>query len=477
MRKFICLLSAVFLCFSFPFTGRAYIAKENEIDSRLDQYARRYSQIHPSFDQETGTLTISGTGTLWYFFNSPWSFSPDENVTKLVVEEGITGIYGSFKNIAALKEVILPSSLEFIYASFIDCSTLKKISFPKAPEWVSSDCFDGGKALTEIFCEGAKMDREQFKQTYFEMPYVDCSFNEATGTLTVSGFGEVSKKYPCTINDTYGEKVGWTVSKQQSDTTIQRLVIEEGIVMLDNCFNYLLELKEIHLPNSLISISASFNGCAKITQFHFPPSVQTIVASCGSCPLLEKIEFSGPVEIGSDSTFSCFDSDLLRTLYIPDGSVIHESAFSFPNIQTVIIGGPNVVFAEPFVDFGSHGILNTNRKTTVYCYEPHQKAFAYPGYSGEDLTEKGYDIHLLADDERVTFESLGIDTSVPIDIPAATDPTEGTTAENKKHSSEPETPSSKKPPINRKLFIYVGGGILLAGALLCCVVLFIKKKR
>ena len=92
-----------------------------------------------SFNAETGTLTISGTGAMWnYSFDTdnnrltyPWWHIIDD-FKSLVIEEGITSIGDiSFTSCTSLTSASLPTTLTVIgNDAFSNCNKLQEIALP-----------------------------------------------------------------------------------------------------------------------------------------------------------------------------------------------------------------------------------------------------------------------------------------------------------------------------------------------------------
>ncbi|MBR1915105.1 MAG: leucine-rich repeat domain-containing protein [Alphaproteobacteria bacterium] len=113
-----------------------------------------------SFDTDTGELTISGNGAIKdYTFNyegagglptsnpAPWyqNLEIRSNITKLVIEEGITSIgHHAFED-TPIQEVVLPSTITSIgWEAFANNSNLQKINLPEgltslSPYTISSE--------------------------------------------------------------------------------------------------------------------------------------------------------------------------------------------------------------------------------------------------------------------------------------------------------------------------------------------------
>ncbi len=93
--------------------------------------------IDVSFDEKTGTLTVSGTGKVTGLYSRDDFYESseiiiDNEVKHLIIKEGITKITNSFKDMHALQSVELPSTLEKIWQSFSNCINLKKVEFKDA---------------------------------------------------------------------------------------------------------------------------------------------------------------------------------------------------------------------------------------------------------------------------------------------------------------------------------------------------------
>ncbi len=116
------------------------------------------SNVSSFFHEASGTLIISGTGTLdgMYPLNYdrewPWQVPDgyDTTVKHLVIDKGITQISNSFNGMQSLESVSLPEGITNIYDSFMECTALKSIDFPESLKKIEGFSFDSCSALTSI---------------------------------------------------------------------------------------------------------------------------------------------------------------------------------------------------------------------------------------------------------------------------------------------------------------------------------------
>ena len=102
------------------------------------------------FDEETGTLTITGSGEMadywdrypWNLYPCPWS-ELRESIRRIVLPDGLTAIgHGAFQACTALTELSLPDTLESIGdAAFASYSALQELTLPDAVETVGDSAF------------------------------------------------------------------------------------------------------------------------------------------------------------------------------------------------------------------------------------------------------------------------------------------------------------------------------------------------
>ena len=105
-----------------------------------------------------GTLTISGTGATYDFFDdynctAPWYDAELRlRIKKVVVEKGITYVgTWAFYDCSEMTSVSLPTTLETMGASvFMDCTSLTSVTIPAGVTFISGDFFRGCTSLKSV---------------------------------------------------------------------------------------------------------------------------------------------------------------------------------------------------------------------------------------------------------------------------------------------------------------------------------------
>ena len=116
------------------------------------------SSTYWSYDKSTTTLTISGSGQVPGGTDDggdthPWDEYEDE-ITKLVIKEGVTGTLGSkaFAGLKALTEIQFPNSFTTIGGgAFANCSNLETVTLPDTITTLSSVAFSNCNNLETLY--------------------------------------------------------------------------------------------------------------------------------------------------------------------------------------------------------------------------------------------------------------------------------------------------------------------------------------
>ena len=105
------------------------------------------------FDLDTGTLTISGTGTMEDYYNGtqPW-YNYKDDITSVEIEKGITSIGNyAFLDCTGLTSITIPDSITSIgNIAFQNCTSLTSIEIPSGVASIKERTFQNCSSLTSI---------------------------------------------------------------------------------------------------------------------------------------------------------------------------------------------------------------------------------------------------------------------------------------------------------------------------------------
>ncbi|MGN1097906.1 MAG: leucine-rich repeat domain-containing protein, partial [Clostridia bacterium] len=110
-----------------------------------------------SFDRETGTLTVRGSGKMWdWSAENPAPWLNDESniyewdIEKIIIEKGISyiGAYAFYR--ADAKSVIIPDSVKEIGQGAFMCVQFESVVIPGSVKIIGDDAFSGSELKTAI---------------------------------------------------------------------------------------------------------------------------------------------------------------------------------------------------------------------------------------------------------------------------------------------------------------------------------------
>lgn len=311
-----------------------------------------------SFDEATGTLTISGTGDVDDKDHEPWYNLYDE-IKRIVIENGITNIpHGAFSNLRELTEVVIPESVVSIASyAFHGCKNLKSIDLHDGIQELGSSCFEGS-GLTEI------------------------TIPKGVTLIPYSAF------------------------RRCSDLT--KINFHNAVTQIDsNAFAYCYDLQQVTIPDSVTTIgSHAFEDCYNLQQVIIPDSVTAIQANAfTNCTKLTDVVLSKNLKIIEGGLFR--DCSSLKEIEIPDSiTEIDSYAFCKSGIEYITLGAgvasiKSSAFDEctnlkAFIvsDFNSHfsvdsanALFNEN-KTELY-FVPKALSGAYTVPAGTKVIKTG----------------------------------------------------------------------------------------
>lgn len=197
---------------------------------------------------------------------------------------------------------------------------------------------------------------------------VTYAFDQATGTLTISGTGDMT-------NYSYFEPYlsPWNAFKD----LIVNVTIEDGVESIGvYAFYKCSAIKSVNIASSVKSIgSCAFSNCTSLESIDIPSSVKTIGGgSFGSCKSLSSVNLADGIERIEGGAFE--DCGSLGIVEIPD-SVIYIDSFAFAKYE-----GSNTVLR---CSKGGPAYLCAIDENSCVEFEWNGKYFKNSGKCGDDV--------------------------------------------------------------------------------------------
>ena len=302
-----------------------------------------------SYNTETATLTISGTGDMYnydYGYNgyrsSPWN-QYNSNIKNVAIGNNVTSIgWFAFHGFTNLTSITIPDNIMSIgWYAFDECIGLTNITIPDGVISIGACAFWNCTGLTSIiigknvatvecFVLGGCINLNSLTvDTKNEKYYSsgNCIIEKDTNKLIlgcknsnipygITGIGDNAFSY-CTglisivIPDSVTTIGGWAFSGCTGLTSIN---IPDSVTTIDSgAFSDCTGLTSVTIPNGITNIDYNtFYGCEKLTSIIIPDSVKSIgdVVFC-DCTSLKKIYYRGSKEEWNkiDLQGSCIPSD------------------------------------------------------------------------------------------------------------------------------------------------------------------------
>lgn len=313
--------------------------------------------VYWSFDEATGTLTISGTGDMWDFnpymdepapwmIQGQWSWG-NSSIRTVIFKEGVISIGAyAFVGCGNISKVQFPNTLESIgEMSFFNNSGLAEISFPDGLVEIEDQAFfasfnikefilpHGLKSVgTQALAGGASVEKTVIPETVTEIGYA--AFTGETAGPIGSGC-DIEFGWTETIPDyAFGGNLG------EARPELVSVIIPEGIESIgDAAFQGCPYLENVELPDSLLEIgNYAFNSCDSLKSINLSNSLQVIGNGAFFFSGLTQIIIPASVQIIGKDTFAYCPQ--LDTVYYTGTETLWNSLFDSADIglsQTIIV--------------------------------------------------------------------------------------------------------------------------------------------
>ncbi len=308
-----------------------------------------------TFDESTGTLTISGTGAMSdyeYVGTTPWSHI-NSNIKAVVINNGVTTIgVGAFFECLNLLNVIIPDSVKQIdgYA-FYKCTNLVNITIPDSVNTIGDKAFSFCSSLTYVtipdsvttigvgafcYCNSLTSIEVDSNNPYYSSNEDGVLFNKDKTTLVQYPAGNIRTSYTipdCVVtigrdaftrcNSLTSVIIGGnvtTIGKYAfSDCNyLENITVGNKVTEIGTCaFFYCTSLTGITIPDSVTTIGYNaFEHCTSLTSITIPDSVTTIGNFAFACCIsLENVIIGQGVKtLGKNAFTDCYN---LKSVMIP----------------------------------------------------------------------------------------------------------------------------------------------------------------
>lgn len=252
---------------------------------------------------ENGTLTISGTGEMYYFSGletiAPWwvldsLFNKSLPVNAVVIEDGVSSIgANAFSGCKDIKSILLSDSVETIEGgAFVGCTGLTTISIPKGIAKIEGASGRSGdswgtfakcSSLTEFKVDsdnqsyksvsGVLFTKDGTKLVAYPAGKQDRKYS-IPGSVTNIGecaFDKCENLTNIIIPDSVTDIGGCAF---QSCTNLETIIIHEGITSLNwFAFRECSNLKKLYIPKNVTTIgdewAPAFDGCNGLSDVYY----------------------------------------------------------------------------------------------------------------------------------------------------------------------------------------------------------------
>ena len=218
-----------------------------------------------------GTMTISGTGEMYYYYDYgiPWN-DYRAQIKKLVVESGVTSIYdNTFDDCYNMESLTIADTVTYIGdGAFEDCKKLREVYLPDSITELGSDVFNNCISLESVNIPSRIT-------TIPSDAFSCCCFSSIVIPDTVTNIGNgafdaVSELSSITLPD----GLTWMGEFAFSSTDLESIRIPDGMTEIaQNAFMSCDKLKTVILPKSITDIGwNAFAGCSSIRDVYFAGS-------------------------------------------------------------------------------------------------------------------------------------------------------------------------------------------------------------
>jgi len=299
-----------------------------------------------SYNAETSTITIEGTGAMNDYDNSesvPWR-RIHGYITHAIIGEGVTSIGSyAFSYCVSLQTVTIPSSVLSIgNHSFERCFDLTSVDLPSSVESLGESSFAACKGLKNIV----------IPPRVTSIP--PSSFQRCSNLIsiiippTVTSIESRAFQHCTSLTNVTLPSALTSIGNNgfQFCASLTSIEVPAKVTLIGQaCFSGCTNLKSVILPPNLVTIrSHSFKECTSLQDVTIPSNVASIDSSAFSgCLSLSNVTLSNNVKTLGKWAFSRCN---METITIPSKvtSIGNEAFSNCPNLVSLKCDSDNTVF-------------------------------------------------------------------------------------------------------------------------------------
>lgn len=288
-----------------------------------------------TFDDSTGTATISGTGDMWDYYENGKDFSNTHQnpfigktgINKIVIENGVTSVgnllLNQYNDKTSIEEISLGEDIKRIGKfAFRGCSNIKKILLPTGLEEIDE----------RVFCDCSNLES-------IEIP-------DSVKNLGEWCFAECNALQKVELPSSLKNIPDYAFF----ECGLKEVVLPLDLESLGNSAFASCPLKEISFPSSLKSMGSSIFEYCSLTKVNFAEGFSCNISDFvfDSCRDLEEIVIPESVQEIQINAFYCC-SNLMKITIKGVATYVDSNAFrGCPNIR--IIKGHDCSYIKKYYD-------------------------------------------------------------------------------------------------------------------------------
>ena len=282
-----------------------------------------------------GTLTISGTGAMYSYwntgivgFNTPWR---NLMVKHVIIQDGVTSI-GSYAFIYnhTIESVEISGTVQTIEGNAFQGTHLKSVTIPDNVTSIGREAFQDCTSLKNIALSNGVQ--------HLGYVFGGCTALESvTIPSGVTSMGSTFEGCTSLKNITFLGGVTSIKGAFRNCTALTTVTLPDGIEDITNAFEGCTALTNVTLPDSVEDISSAFSGCTALADITLPRNLKTINGAFAGCASLTDIA------VAEENPYFCTMSGIV---YSKDQKTIAaypagrpDTAFAIPEGTTGIGNG------------------------------------------------------------------------------------------------------------------------------------------